>query len=77
MYATKLKSEIRSINYNFDKHSGTLHMAPDNCCDMTGCDSLFEGIDPNARHVETFAGRFPDTVYVRSGDHWEACPPQK
>jgi hypothetical protein len=83
-YGGKFMCEVRSIAYDFDRRLGRLYMAEGNCCDMSGCIGFFVGVDPAVRHIETFAGDMPDTVYVRDGDlpaghrlEWTAMLPEE
>ena len=65
--------KVKDLAYDFAKKTGTLHMAPADCCDMQGCVDLFERIDPRVRRIETFAGDKVDTIYVRErGKDWRA-----
>lgn len=67
-----LQCKVRRVSYDFNARTGTLEMAPNNCCHMPGCIALFEGIDPKVKRIYTYAGTVPDTGYERSPDRWIA-----
>lgn len=66
--------EVSSIAYDFDKRSGKLVMAEDQCADMAGCIRLFKAIDPDVQLIKTLAGTKPDTIYkLLSTGEWAAA----
>ncbi len=71
-----LQCSVRSATYNFRERRGRLDMEEHCCCDMSGCITFFEAIDPKAQEIETFAGEDRDTAYVRRPKlGWEAVRP--
>ena len=67
MYCPDLQCSVVSLLYDFPLRRGTLHMAPDNCCDMRACVALFERIDAEVHEILTFAGGDADTGYFKRG----------
>lgn len=65
--------EVSGLSYDFDKRLGTLKMAPNQSCDMSGCVKLFEGIDPDVQMIETFAGNESDTIYKLVAGAWQSA----
>ena len=72
MEHSKLMCNAKTIQYDFDKKTGTLIMLDGDCCDMSGCIAFFEMIDPDVRPIATISGTAPDTSYVRTGSGWVA-----
>lgn len=70
-----LMCQVHSVSYDFDKRAGTLILAADNCCDMSGCIRYFCGIDANVELIETFAAGVPDIIYMKDVDGWSAFTP--
>ena len=71
----ELQCDAQSIAYDFDRKTGLLKMVSGDCCDMSACVALFERIDPDVKRIDTFSGVAADTVYVKSGKHWNALTP--
>ena len=46
-----------------------------NCTDMGGAIRVATRHCPAVSRIETFAGNEPDTVYMKSGDAWQAASP--
>jgi hypothetical protein len=63
-----------AVYYDFASHVGRLELDEGDCTDMDGAIALFVGIDKRCKRIETYSGRVPDTVYVRSNDRadWQA-----
>lgn len=72
-----LQCDVEKIAYDFERRVGTLHMAPDNCCDMAGCLEFFQKIDKDVKRIETYSGSKPDTLYMLSGNAWNAISPSE
>lgn len=72
-YMPRLHCYVHRVEYDFDAMVGKLWMPEGSNCDMHGCTTMFDAIDPYAERIETYAGIFPDTVYVKNGKKWEAC----
>lgn len=62
-----LQCDVKSMSYDFETQTGTLHMAEGDNCDMTGCTALFERVDPQVKNIRTFSGAAEDTSYRRAG----------
>jgi hypothetical protein len=73
----RLKCHVISLAYDFRRHEGQLYLLDGDCCDMTGCVNLFEGIDPKVTAISTFSGDNADTVYRKEGKEWNALFPTK
>jgi len=71
----RLMCRVNNLTYNFLTHSGELFLPEFNCCDMTGCRTLFESIDAQVTEIRTYAGNERDTMYRKVDDEWKAfCP---
>lgn len=68
----RLMCHVVSLAYDFRSHMGQVYMLDGNCCDMTGCLSLFQGIDPKVTAIETYSGDKADTVYRKEDEEWSA-----
>lgn len=68
MIDAKLGCDVREIAHHFDGHTGILHMAPGNNCDMEACIEVFKAIDPEVKLIITIAGGQMDTIYKRTAD---------
>lgn len=68
----RLKCHVVSLTYEFHTHTGQLYLLDGDCCDMTGCVALFEGIDPEVKAIKTYSGDKADTVYRKKGTEWNA-----
>ncbi len=69
----RLMCSVVSLKYDFHNHCGQLHLQEGHCCDMSGCLSLFKGIDSEVVAVLTFSGDEPDTAYCkRPNGEWVA-----
>jgi hypothetical protein len=73
----RLKCHVVSLAHDFRSHTGQLHLPDGDCCDMTGCVALFEGIDPQVTAINTYSGDKADTVYRKEGTEWNALLPSK
>lgn len=71
----RLKCFVVSLAYGFLSRTGRLDMIADNCCDFSGCLSIFEKIDPEVDTIMTYAGGEPDTIYRKEGKEWNAFLP--
>ncbi len=71
----RLKCGVVSLAYDFGSHTGQLHLPDGDCCDMTGCVALFQGIDPKVTAIHTHSGGQADTVYRKGGTEWNALLP--
>jgi hypothetical protein len=71
----RLMCHVVSLAYDFRNHTGQLYVGDGECCDMSGCVALFEGIDPEVKAVNTFAGDQADTAYRKKGNDWSVIPP--
>jgi hypothetical protein len=65
-----------SIEYEFKLRTARLYLAPYHCTDMRGAIALAKRIDPECHRVETYAGEWADTFYVRTGDEWSVLLPK-
>lgn len=72
-YHQALMCNITSLTYNFDEKELLLYFPEGNCCDMRAAIRIAEGIDKDARQIQTFAGGVPDTVYVFVGKQWTSA----
>lgn len=73
VFHEKLKCMVESAEYDFGERRGRLHMAANNCCEMSACIRLFEALDPEVKTISTYAGGVPDTIYRRQPDGWQAA----
>ena len=71
----RLMCHVISLAYDFRSHAGQVYFPDGECCDMSGCVALFEGIDPKVTIVRTFSGDREDTVYRKEGKGWDIIPP--
>lgn len=71
-----LQCRAKDVRYDFDRKTGMLVMAAGDCCDMSGCISLFENIDPDVERIRTVSGAEEDTSYFRSEFGWVARHPK-
>ena len=70
-----LGCNANSLKYDFTRHTGELYIEDgEEGCDMHGCITFFESIDPNVRLIHTFSGNEPDTVYWKEEREWKAKP---
>lgn len=58
-----LKTTVISVCYEFCDRWGQIHMPEGCCCDMSASIKFFQGIDPQVKVIETFAGERLDTCY--------------
>ena len=65
----------RGFSYDAATHTGRLLMGEYECCDAAGCIETFKAIDPEVRHILTYAGDLPDMHYHGRGNNWIACEP--
>lgn len=72
-YHRALMCDIISLSYNFDEKELLLYFPEGQCCDMSAAIRIAEGIDKDARQIQTFAGNIPDTVYNFVGKIWVAA----
>ena len=70
----RLVCNVRHLQYDFSTRMGKLWFPLNNCCDMGAAIKLFEAIDPRVKRIETIAGDFRDTVYVRCRKEWYVFP---
>lgn len=75
VFRSDLLCEVSGLSYDFKTLTGALRMSSWNCCDMSACIALFEGIDAGVKRIYTFAGDKPDTIYARSARGWRAFDP--
>lgn len=68
----RLQCQVITITYDFLRRVGVAYFPEDNCCDMDGIISLFTGIDPEIRFIQTFAGKLEDTCYRQQAGKWKA-----
>ena len=68
----RLMCRVISLTYDFPGRTGRLHLFEGDCCDMSGCVSLFEGIDPQVAAIHTYSGDRADTLYRKKGTKWYA-----
>jgi hypothetical protein len=68
---------IEDLTYDFRTREGQIHFPRLNCCDMSGCIRLFQGIDPRVQAIQTFNGDGPDTRYTLTGGRWVAQTPSR
>lgn len=71
----RLQCRVVSLAYDFRSHMGQLYLLDGDCCDMTGCIALFEGIDPKVTTINTHSGDQADTMYHKEGTVWSALLP--
>jgi len=71
----RLHCFARSITYDFNSHTGTLHIDKHGCCDMTGCISFFKSIDPLVTKILTYSSDNEDTSYRKADMQWLAFHP--
>jgi hypothetical protein len=71
-FRTDLHCNVAGLAYDFETRAGTLHMASNECCDMTGCIALFKRIDTGVKRINTIAGSNPDTIYIMEANGWQA-----
>jgi hypothetical protein len=65
------------MGYDFERRTGRVQLAPENCCDMEACVALFEGIDRNVTRIELFAGDILDIVYFKTDyEEWLVREPE-
>lgn len=71
-----LRTSVRRIDVDIERHIASVFM-PDGCCvDMTGCIYMVSLIDPNVTRISTFAGVERDTEYRLELDgEWRAYDP--
>jgi hypothetical protein len=69
----RLQCRLISLTYDFRTRTGQVYLFEGDCCDMTGCVTLFEGIDSEVTAVDTFAGDKADAVYRKQGRKWSAA----
>lgn len=74
-YHAGLMCDVESLTYDYNARRGTVHFAPVNVCDMSGCVRLFTAIDENAEDIQTFSGGERDTRYVKQRGEWTAIDP--
>ncbi len=63
----RLKCHVVSLTYDFRSQTGQVYLLDGDCCDMTGCVALFQGIDPKVTAIDTYSGDKADTVYRKEG----------
>lgn len=60
---------VLSIRYDFEKHTGHVHMPIGNCTDMEGTIKFFKLIAPHVGHIITWCNGELDTQYVLHTDN--------
>lgn len=73
----RLKCSVVSLTYDFGSHTGQLYLLAGDCCDMTSCVALFEGIDPKVTAIDTYSGDEADTMYRKDRTEWHALVPSE
>ena len=71
----RLVCYAKTIEYDFNNHSGSLYIDKHGCCDMTGCIRLFKSIDPLVTEILTYSSDEKDTSYRKNDLKWFACRP--
>ena len=66
-----LKCSEARIKYDYQTKVGQLFMPEGECCDMQGCFSIFEHIDPAVNVITTYSGDVADTTYFKIGRKWQ------
>lgn len=61
---------VKNLAYNFHIRHGDIWLPADECCDMDACVSLFTGIDPRVRSIQTYVGDEVDRAYVLRSTGW-------
>jgi hypothetical protein len=77
LWDERLKCQVASLTYDFRAHKGQLYLLDGDCCDMTGCVALFEGIDSKVTAISTFFGDKADTMYCKERKEWKALLPRQ
>ncbi len=72
MFRNDLGCEVSNLEYDFDTKKGKLTMESGQCCDLSGCISIFEKIDQNVEIIETFSGDKSDTIFKRVNGDWQS-----
>ena len=73
----RLMCNVVSLTYDFRSHTGQLYLSDGDCCDMTGCVAIFEGIEPKVTAINTHSGDQSDTMYRKEGTEWRALLPSR
>ena len=68
----RLHCGITSLACDFRNHTARLDVPTGECCDMTGCVSLFQEIDPNVRIIRVYSGVELDIEYRLGKIGWTA-----
>jgi hypothetical protein len=63
------------LDYDFCTHTGKLHLADGDNCNMTGCIELFQSIDPQVRNILIYSREEEDTSYRKTNTSWESYHP--
>ena len=75
MREPELNSELQCtpirLGYDFVRRVATLNMLRNDRCDMAGCITLFERIDPKVERIVTYSGT-ARAGYVRAAGGWQA-----
>jgi hypothetical protein len=73
----RLVCDVISLAYDFRSQTGELYFPGGNCCDMSGCVAVFEGIDPKVTAINTYSGDEAETMCRKEGKKWNAFLPSK
>jgi hypothetical protein len=68
----RLMCGVVSLAYDFCRRTGQLYLPDGHCCDMTGCITLFQAIDPDVTAINTYSSDKADTAYRKKGTEWKA-----
>jgi hypothetical protein len=68
----RLRCNVRSLTYDFGSQTGQLYLTDFDCCDMGGCISIFEAIDPRVTEIKTYSVAKGDLTYRKRGAKWVA-----
>lgn len=71
-YHRGTQCDAHRVTYDFKTRSGRLDIGNGGCCDMSGCISLFQQIDPAVASITTYSDGDIDTIYTRTAGKWSA-----
>ncbi len=65
-----LQCTIVWIGYDFATRTGTLVMAPNDCCDVENCIPFFQRIDEQVQRIKIYTGDQPHRFFTMDSGKW-------
>jgi hypothetical protein len=63
---------VNAIAYDMRSRTGTVHVPPGHCTDMSGTIRFFTQLDPRVSSISVVSESWPTLIYQRHGHVWTA-----